>query len=160
MDSVDRVIEQWAKEKPELKTDAMAIVGRLMRLAKYLETQMAQLHKRYQLTSGEFDVIATLRRSGKPYRLTPSELIDSMLLTSGAMTNRLDKLESKSLIEREHSKEDRRSVTVGLTADGVALIDVMIEEHAALQSKLLKEMDETHKSSIHAILKEWLAHYN
>ncbi len=95
MDAIDRVVEQWAKQKPELDTDPMAMMGRLMRIAKYMETKVADLHKKYDLKLGEFDVLATLRRSGKPYRLTPSELIDTMMLTSGAMTNRLDKLENK-----------------------------------------------------------------
>ena len=118
MDAIDRVVEQWAKEKPELETEPMAMMGRIMRIAKYMETQVAELHKKYDMKLGEFDVLATLRRSGKPYRLTPSELIGSMMLTSGAMTNRLDKLEAKGLISREHSKEDRRSVSVQLTKDG------------------------------------------
>ena len=94
MDAIDRVVEQWAKEKPELETEPMAMMGRIMRIAKYMETQVADLHKTYDMKLGEFDVLATLRRSGKPYRLTPSELIGSMMLTSGAMTNRLDKLEA------------------------------------------------------------------
>ena len=98
MDAIDRVVEQWAKEKPDLETEPMAIMGRVMRIAKYMETQVADLHKQYDMKLGEFDVLATLRRSGKPYRLTPSELIGSMMLTSGAMTNRLDKLEAKGLI--------------------------------------------------------------
>ncbi|MEF1245075.1 MarR family winged helix-turn-helix transcriptional regulator, partial [Vibrio campbellii] len=101
MDAIDKVVSQWAKEKPELDTEPMAIMGRLMRIAKHMENHVAELHKRYDLKMGEFDVLATLRRSGKPYRLTPSELISSMMLTSGAMTNRLDKLEKKGLIARE-----------------------------------------------------------
>ena len=127
MDAIDRVVSQWAKEKPDLDTEPMAIMGRLMRIAKHMENHVAELHKRYDLKMGEFDVLATLRRSGEPYRLTPSELISSMMLTSGAMTNRLDKLEKKGLIDREHSKEDRRSVTVQLTSKGFELIDVLIE---------------------------------
>lgn len=129
MDAIDRVVEQWAKEKPELETEPMAMMGRIMRIAKYMETEVADLHKKYDMKLGEFDVLATLRRSGKPFRLTPSELIESMMLTSGAMTNRLDKLEAKGLIVRAHSKEDRRSVTVELTKDGLVLIDQMMAEH-------------------------------
>lgn len=159
MDAIDKVVGQWAQEKPDLNTEPMAIMGRLMRIAKYMETEVAQLHKRYDLKLGEFDVLATLRRSGAPYRLTPSELIDSMMLTSGAMTNRLDKLESKGLIEREHSKEDRRSVTVELTQDGFALIDQIIEEHAEVQTKLVEGMSSNQKKQINSILKAWLTQY-
>ncbi|WP_394151386.1 MarR family winged helix-turn-helix transcriptional regulator [Vibrio maritimus] len=159
MDAIDRVVEQWAKQKPELDTDPMAMMGRLMRIAKYMETKVADLHKKYDLKLGEFDVLATLRRSGKPYRLTPSELIDTMMLTSGAMTNRLDKLETKGLILREHSKEDRRSVTVQLTKDGLILIDKLIEEHADVQKNLVKSMTSAQKKQANQLLKVWLSQY-
>ena len=159
MDAIDRVVEQWAKEKPELETEPMAMMGRMMRIAKYMETQVADLHKTYDMKLGEFDVLATLRRSGKPYRLTPSELIGSMMLTSGAMTNRLDKLEAKGLISREHSKEDRRSVSVKLTKDGLVLIDEMMTEHVEMQKKLVKSLSANQKKNINQLLKTWLSAY-
>ncbi|WP_061037667.1 MarR family winged helix-turn-helix transcriptional regulator [Vibrio coralliirubri] len=159
MDAIDRVVEQWAKEKPELETEPMAMMGRIMRIAKYMETQVADLHKKYDMKLGEFDVLATLRRSGKPYRLTPSELIGSMMLTSGAMTNRLDKLEAKGLISREHSKEDRRSVSVQLTKDGLILIDQMMTEHVETQKKLVKSLSASQKKNTNQLLKTWLSAY-
>ncbi|OMO29004.1 MarR family winged helix-turn-helix transcriptional regulator [Vibrio lentus] len=159
MDAIDRVVEQWAKEKPELETEPMAMMGRIMRIAKYMETQVAELHKKYDMKLGEFDVLATLRRSGKPYRLTPSELIGSMMLTSGAMTNRLDKLEAKRLISREHSKEDRRSVSVQLTKDGLILIDQMMTEHVEMQKKLVKSLSASQKKNTNQLLKTWLSAY-
>lgn len=106
MDAIDRAVSQWGTERPGLNTIPMAMIGRLMRLSKILESRIAEVHKKYDLKMGEFDVLATLRRAGAPYRLTPSELLSSMLLTSGAMTNRLDKLESKNLILRQHSQAD------------------------------------------------------
>ncbi|AQM67033.1 MarR family transcriptional regulator [Vibrio campbellii] len=159
MDAIDRVVSQWAKEKPELDTEPMAIMGRLMRVAKHMENHVAELHKRYDLKMGEFDVLATLRRSGKPYRLTPSELISSMMLTSGAMTNRLDKLEKKGLIAREHSKEDRRSVTVELTAKGFELIDSLIEQHLQAQHELMGSLSSTEKGQVNQALKLLLPQY-
>ncbi|MFA0235907.1 MarR family winged helix-turn-helix transcriptional regulator [Vibrio sp. 10N.222.55.C7] len=159
MDAIDRVVEQWAKEKPELETEPMAMMGRIMRIAKYMETQVAELHKKYDMKLGEFDVLATLRRSGNPYRLTPSELIGSMMLTSGAMTNRLDKLEAKGLISREHSKEDRRSVSVQLTKDGLILIDQMMTEHVEMQKKLVKSLSASQKKNTNQLLKTWLSAY-
>ncbi|MEZ8170123.1 MarR family winged helix-turn-helix transcriptional regulator [Vibrio sp. 10N.222.54.F12] len=159
MDAIDRVVEQWAKEKPELETEPMAMMGRIMRIAKYMETQVADLHKNYDMKLGEFDVLATLRRSGKPYQLTPSELIGSMMLTSGAMTNRLDKLEAKGLIRREHSKEDRRSVSVQLTKDGLILIDQMMTEHVEMQKKLVKSLSASQKKNTNQLLKAWLSAY-
>ncbi|HDM8240122.1 MarR family winged helix-turn-helix transcriptional regulator [Vibrio campbellii] len=159
MDAIDKVVSQWAKEKPELDTEPMAIMGRLMRIAKHMENHVAELHKRYDLKMGEFDVLATLRRSGQPYRLTPSELISSMMLTSGAMTNRLDKLEKKGLIAREHSKEDRRSVTVELTAKGFELIDSLIEQHLQAQHELMGSLNSAEKGQVNQALKLLLPQY-
>lgn len=159
MDAIDRVVEQWFKEKPELDTQPMAIMGRLMRIAKYMETRVAELHKQYDLKMGEFDVLATLRRSGAPYRLTPSALIDSMMLTSGAMTNRLDKLEKKGLISREHSKEDRRSVTVELTSEGLQLIDNLILEHVEVQRDFIRGLSDEEKVQVNKALKTLLPQF-
>ncbi|WP_038173408.1 MULTISPECIES: MarR family winged helix-turn-helix transcriptional regulator [Vibrio] len=159
MDAIDRVVGQWAAEKPTLETEPMAIMGRLMRVAKYMEAEVAQLHKCHDLKPGEFDVLATLRRSGQPYRLTPSELMGSMMLTSGAMTNRLDKLESKGLIARAHSQSDRRSVTVELSAAGLALIDTLIEQHAAVQASLVLGLNSEQKAQLNQTLKACLAQY-
>lgn len=159
MDAVDRVIEQWAAEKPSLDTEPMAIIGRVIRISKYLESEVAKLHKRYDLKLGEFDVLATLRRSGEPYSLTPSELINSMMLTSGAMTNRLDKLTAKGLIAREHSQQDRRSVSVQLTAQGLELIDQLVEEHVIIQQGLVEKIPPEQRGEVNMLLKGWLAHF-
>lgn len=159
MDAIDKVVEQWATEKPDLDTQPMAMMGRLMRIAKYMESEVAKLHKRYDLKLGEFDVLATLRRSGQPYRLTPSALIDSMMLTSGAMTNRLDKLETKGLIAREHSQADRRSVTVQLTDQGLTVIDKLMQEHVAVQANLVAGIGAKQRDQLNGLLKTWLAQY-
>lgn len=159
MDAIDRVVEQWVKEKPELDTQPMAIMGRLIRIAKHMETRVADLHKHYDLKMGEFDVLATLRRAGAPYRLTPSALIDSMMLTSGAMTNRLDKLEKKGLISREHSREDRRSVTVELTPEGLQLIDKLILEHVAVQQGFICGLSEEDTIQLNKALKALLPQF-
>lgn len=153
MDAIDRVVDQWLKEKPELDTQPMAIMGRLLRIAKHMETRVSELHKQYDLKTGEFDVLATLRRAGAPYRLTPSALIESMMLTSGAMTNRLDKLQNKGLIAREHSNEDRRSVTVALTSNGLTLIDNLILEHVEVQHDLIRRLSDEEKIQVNKALK-------
>ena len=157
MEDIDKVIAQWGREKPHLDTLPMAIFGRIMRLQKHIETQIAACHKRYGLTMGEFDVLATLRRSGKPFSLTPSALLSSMMLTSGAMTNRLDKLESKGFIERVHSKEDRRSVSVALTELGFAIIDKALEDHVRIQHQLVEQLSAVEKPELNQLLKTWLA---
>ncbi|MGY0613600.1 MarR family winged helix-turn-helix transcriptional regulator [Vibrio sp. FJH11] len=159
MDAIDRVVDQWLKEKPDLDTQPMAIMGRLMRIAKHMETRVAELHKQYDLKMGEFDVLATLRRAGAPYCLTPSALIESMMLTSGAMTNRLDKLEKKGLISREHSREDRRSVTVALTSVGLQLIDNLIVEHVEVQRDFIRGLCDEEKMQVNKALKVLLPQF-
>lgn len=159
MDGLDRVVAQWEQEKPHLDTLPMSLIGRIMRLSKHLEAQIAECHKIFDLKPGEFDVIATLRRSGGDYCLTPSELINSMMLTSGAMTNRLSRLESKGLIERVNSQQDRRSVSVALTAQGLAMIDAAIEQHSLLQKELVAGLTEIDKPVLNELLKSWLAQF-
>lgn len=96
MDLMDRIAELWKHERPELDTEPMVLIGRLMSVSKCAEQELATLCRKYSLKTGEFDVLASLLRSSAPYRLTPSELTQSLMLTSGAMTHRLDRLESKS----------------------------------------------------------------
>lgn len=156
MDSLDKIMEQWAKEKPELDTMPMSMLGRLLRLYKHLETEVSQTHKEFGLKQGEFDVLATLRRTGFPYTLTPSELIDNLLLTSGAMTNRLDKLEAKQLIVREHSTADRRSIAIKLTDKGLELIDNALQAHVETQHRLVNCLDDNQKSLMNNTLRSWL----
>jgi len=156
MDAVDKIIGQWATEKPELGTKPMALIGRLLRLSKHIETKLSEFHKSYDLKMGEFDVLATLRRSGSPHRLTPSALMNTMMLTSGAMTNRLDKLESKGLIMRCHSKEDRRSVSVELSKDGYELIDDMMKHYVQIQQELVSDLSLESSKELNQYLKLWL----
>ncbi|WP_434953092.1 MarR family winged helix-turn-helix transcriptional regulator [Shewanella sp. HL-SH4] len=156
MEDIDRVVAQWGEQKPHLDTLPMAILGRFLRLQKHIETEISACHKQFELTMGEFDVLATLRRAGTPFTLTPSGLLSSMMLTSGAMTNRLDKLESKGLIKRVHSTEDRRSVTVGLTEKGLATIDDAIEEHMRIQHTLVDHLSDTEMPELNQLLKTWL----
>ncbi|ABI73470.1 MarR family winged helix-turn-helix transcriptional regulator [Shewanella frigidimarina] len=157
MEDIDRVVAQWDEQKPHLDTEPMAILGRFLRLQKHIEAEISACHKQFDLTMGEFDVLATLRRNGKPYTLTPSKLLSSMMLTSGAMTNRLDKLESKDLIARVHSTEDRRSVSVALTNKGLAIIDEAIEEHVRIQHKLVASLSDSELPELNQLFKTWLA---
>ncbi len=159
MDAMDRVAAQWASERPGLDTNPMILIGRILRIAKHLETSISALHKEYDLKLGEFDVLATLLRSSAPYELTPSELINSLFLTSGAMTNRLDKLEKKGLIVREHSKEDRRSVTVKLTAQGIELISDLIERHVETQRQLVSSLTPEQHEQVNELVKSWLGQF-
>ncbi|MDA0148167.1 MarR family winged helix-turn-helix transcriptional regulator [Vibrio sp. LaRot3] len=159
MDTVENAIQQWAKEKPQLDTQPMAIIGRMMRVTKHLETQIAELHKQHGLKLGEFDVLASLLRSGAPHCLTPSELISALMLTSGAMTNRLTRLEQKGLIARIHSEQDRRSVSVQLTDQGFALIDPLISKHVALQTQLVESIPAGQREQFNQLLCGWLGQF-
>ncbi|QYJ86676.1 MarR family transcriptional regulator [Shewanella mesophila] len=158
-DDVDNLVAQWAKEKPQLDTVPMAILGRMMRLFKHIEADISACHKQFGLTMGEFDVLATIRRNGEPYSLTPSDLLSSMMLTSGAMTNRVDKLESKGLIERTHCTQDRRSVKVALTAEGLGLIDKAVEAHVAIQQQLTQGLSAEDKVLLNTLFKQWLLQF-
>ncbi|KII76785.1 MarR family winged helix-turn-helix transcriptional regulator [Vibrio renipiscarius] len=157
MDPVERAVNQWATEKPQLDTEPMAIIGRMLLLSKHLETQISKLHKQHDLKLGEFDVLASLLRSGKPHALTPSELLDALMLTSGAMTNRLDRLEGKGLITRVSNKHDRRSVTVQLTESGFELMTQLIEQHVNLQEELIAGIAQQERGQLNAMLTQWLA---
>ncbi|MFA0415051.1 MarR family winged helix-turn-helix transcriptional regulator [Vibrio renipiscarius] len=157
MDPVERAVNQWATEKPQLDTEPMAIIGRMLLLSKHLETQISKLHKQHDLKLGEFDVLASLLRSGKPHALTPSELLDALMLTSGAMTNRLDRLEGKGLITRVSNKHDRRSVTVQLTESGFELMTQLIEQHVNLQKELIAGIAQQERGQLNAVLTQWLA---
>lgn len=157
MDPVERAVNQWATEKPQLDTEPMAIIGRMLLLSKHLETQISKLHKQHDLKLGEFDVLASLLRSGKPHALTPSELLDALMLTSGAMTNRLDRLEGKGLITRVSNKHDRRSVTVQLTESGFELMTQLIEQHVNLQKELIAGIAQQERGQLNAMLTQWLA---
>ncbi len=122
-DHVDFVVAQWAEAMPGIDASSMEIFGRMARIQKHLDRLRAEALAQYGFKEGEFDVLATLRRSGAPYCLTPTELYRSLLITSGAMTNRLTRLESAGMIERIVDEQDRRSVQVCLSERGKALIE-------------------------------------
>lgn len=136
-DQVDDILRQWQQERPDLDTLPMGIIGRISRLSRHLETHLKPVFEGYGINSGEFDVLATLRRSGEPYQLTPTELFKSVMLTSGAMTNRLNRLEEAGLITRTADPNDRRGSIVTLTPSGLDLVDRAIEDHVANEHKLI-----------------------
>jgi len=129
---------QWARERPDLDLLPMEVIGRL-NVASLLigRDGLAPLFAEHGLQRGEFDVIATLRRAGKPYRLTPTALYESLMLSSGGMTARLDRLERAALIERHPNPDDRRGTLVGLTRKGLALIDRLVGLHVENERRLL-----------------------
>ncbi len=156
MDHVDRILNQWKHERPELDVLAMGIFGRLWRINAVASKAIERVHLKFGLTQPEFDVLATLRRSGEPYLMSPTALYTSLLLSSGAMTNRLDKLTTRGLIFREPSPEDRRSIMVGLTKQGLAIIDETIAEHVENEEALLKSLTPEQQQQLADLLRTLL----
>lgn len=131
-------MEQWRRERPDLDVSPMGVIGRLNEASALIaRDRLAPLFARFGLQPGEFDVLATLRRSGAPYALTPTELYEATMVTSGAMTARLDRLEKAGLIRRAPHPSDRRGVVVELTAKGRELTDEALAAHVANEHQIL-----------------------
>lgn len=124
---IDDLQEDWGDQRPDLNAEAMGVVLRIQALAKILGDQTAQRLDEFDLQWWQYDVLATLRRQGEPYRMAATELANAVMLTSGAMTNRIDRLEESGMISRVADEEDRRRVFVQLTAEGLRLIESAAE---------------------------------
>jgi DNA-binding MarR family transcriptional regulator len=125
-DSIDLFIGQWNRERPDLDPSPLAVVSRVLMLAKWLEHSADRALATFGLSLWQFDVLAALRRSGEPFRLSPTQLMQMVTLSSGAMTNRIDRLEELGLVARERDPGDRRGVLIHLTAEGRKLADKAI----------------------------------
>jgi DNA-binding MarR family transcriptional regulator len=136
-DAVDRIVEQWAHERPELDTTAMEVFGRVIRLARLAGDEVGRVYDRHGIGRPEFDVLATLRRSGPPYQLSPGSLAAAMMMSSGGTTARLDRLEQRGLIRRSADPDDRRGVLVALTEPGRELVDAALTAGLGRQQELL-----------------------
>lgn len=156
-DHVDFVVAQWAKAMPSVDVSSMEIFGRMARIQKHLERLRVEALSHYGFKEGEFDVLATLRRAGAPYRLTPTELYRSLLVTSGAMTNRIVRLESAGMVERVADANDRRSLQVALTAQGKALIEQAVVTHTDIQELVLASLGMEQRHELARLLKAVLA---
>jgi DNA-binding MarR family transcriptional regulator len=138
-DHVDELLARWAIERPDLDTSPVAIFARVTRAAIAVDRVMADVFSPLGLNRGEFDVLVSLRRAGPPYRLNPTQLAGSLLVTSGAMTNRVDRLERAGLVARRTDPGDRRGVPVELTAGGKDLADRALEALVARERELLDD---------------------
>ena len=156
-DAVDQIAAQWQIEKPELPTEAMVTLGRLKRCSVLYQPLLEAVFSRFELTSWEFDVLATLRRSGQPYSLTPTALFSALMVTSGTMTHRLKTLESKGWIVRESSPEDARQKRVRLTEDGLARIDQALPAHVCNMENILATMPADTRNQLDDALRQLLS---
>lgn len=154
---MDEIAAQWRALKPELDVRAMATVGRLGRVCALGERLIEATLREYGLAIGDFDVLAALRRSGAPHRLTPTQLYKTLMITSGAMTNRIDRLESRGLIERLDDPDDRRGVLVCLSDEGLALLDEAVAAHVENEARMLSVLTRTEQASLDSLLRKLLA---
>lgn len=155
-DFIDRVVQQWEAERPDLDLSPTEIVGRVERLAAHLRREVDETLSEFDLHRGGFAVLAALRRSGFPYRLNPTELFKGLLSSSGAMTNRLDRLEEAKLIQRVPDPNDRRGVLVELTTSGKTLADRAAEAHLANEQSLLAPLTESQQKQLAKLLRTLL----
>lgn len=137
MDHVSTVYEQWRAERPDLDASPLLVIGRIHRIAAALTPELTAVYADFGLGEGEFDMLATLRRQGEPFALTPGELSERTMVTSGAVSKRLDRLEARGLLERRPTRGDGRSRTVHLTEAGRSLIDEALTAHLANEHRLL-----------------------
>jgi len=152
-DHVDRLRRQWAREMPDLDTEPMAILGRAYRLSNLVRPSIEATFAEFGLDRGEFDVLATLRRSGPPFRLTPTELYTSLMISSGGLTHRLDRLERRGLIRREKSAADGRSVLVELTEAGVSLAEGAFRKDMENESAFLQVLNAEERKTLAGLLR-------
>ncbi|MCZ9880849.1 MarR family winged helix-turn-helix transcriptional regulator [Arthrobacter sp. B2a2-09] len=137
-DAVERILEQWRRERPDLDVSPMAVIGRMTRAMNAAELQLTRNFSRHGLDSGSFDVLATLLRSGSPYSLSPAALADSAMVTSSAIAQRLNKLADRGLVVRSKDPDDKRGTVVTLTPEGKALVERVLPDHLATERSLIK----------------------
>lgn len=157
-DKLDELVSQWKAERPDLEPEVMASVGRILAVAGQIDRRLAFSASEHGLDRGQGDVLFTLRRAGDPYRLSPSELVASLLVTSGTMTNRLDRLESMGLVERIPNPEDRRGMDVQLTREGLRLIDAIVPEHLENERAMMEPLSDREREQLDRIMRKLLAH--
>jgi len=155
MDRAAKAIEQWRRERPDLDVSPMGVIGRLNEVSTLIaRDRLAPVFARFGLQAGEFDVLATLRRSGAPHALTPTELYEATMVTSGAMTARLDRLEKAGLIQRAPHPSDRRGIVVQLTAKGLALVDEALAAHVANEHTILAGLTAAERETLAKLLEK------
>jgi len=155
-DGVDTIIEQWRAARPDLDPSPIGVIGRISRLARELEARLEPVYKEHGLEPGWHDLLATLRRSGPPFALRPSDLTGTLMLTSSGTTKRLDKLEEAGLIARGPDPNDRRAILITLTPAGKELIDGVTAAHLANEASLLEGLSAAEQRELAALLRKLL----
>ncbi|MFG2561595.1 MarR family winged helix-turn-helix transcriptional regulator [Streptomyces sp. NPDC048496] len=156
-DHVARIQAEWARERPDVDVSPQGVIGRLHRLASLLTEQLCLVYRRYGLNEGEFDALAALRRAGDPFERAPGELATFTMVTTGAMTKRIDRLERNGLVTRRRSAEDGRGRVVALTPAGRELIDRAFADHMSNERRILDELNPDEAARLETLLTAWLA---
>ncbi len=158
-DVVDELVEQWRRVRPDLEPQlaAMATVGRLGRVVALATRTIEAVFEAHGLSIGEFDVLAALRRQGRPHELTPTALARMLMLSPAGMTSRLDRLEAAGLLERRADPDDRRSTTIHLTPAGLRRVDAAVVDHLANEELLLGLLSANDRRQLDRVLRKLLA---
>ncbi|MEW2144423.1 MarR family transcriptional regulator [Micromonospora vinacea] len=151
-DRITEIVGQWSRERPDLDPTPLLIIGRIQQLAAVLDVALRPPFAAADLGNGDFDVLAALRREGRPYTLTAGQLSHRMLVTTGAVTKRVDRLIARGLVSRSVSAADARGRVVGLTPAGVALTDRLIEEHLANEAAILRGLTDNDRKTLERLL--------
>jgi DNA-binding MarR family transcriptional regulator len=159
-DDVDGLIEAWARERDDLDLGPVAVFSRISRLARHLDLARRAAFAAHDIESWEFDVLAALRRAGSPYELSPGRLLRETLVTSGTMTNRVDRLVARGLVERHPDPEDRRGVIVRLTPEGKTAVDGAFEALLEAESALLSDLAPRDRSRLATLLRTLLVPFS
>jgi DNA-binding MarR family transcriptional regulator len=156
-DHVSRILGQWQRERPDLDVSPAAVIGRLHRLGDRLRVDIIEVYRRHGLTEGEFDVLAALRRQGSPYELAPGELAQHTMVTTGAISKRLDRLEEAGLVVRRDNAADGRGRIVRLTAAGQRVFDQAFTEHMQNENRMIGLLDHDERAELETLLTAWLS---
>lgn len=156
-DEVDRLVAAWGRERPDLDVRPLEVLSRVTRLARHLDRARREAFTDHALEVWEFDVLAALRRAGPPYTLSPGQLLAQTLVTSGTMTNRIDRLESRRLAQRLPDPDDRRGVRVRLTAEGKERVDSALADLLAREQALLAGLTPRQQDSLSGLLRQLVA---
>ncbi|WP_091665875.1 MarR family winged helix-turn-helix transcriptional regulator [Micromonospora auratinigra] len=156
-DEVDAIVEQWRRERAGLRPEPMAVFGRIYRLARLVGDRQERVYAGWGIGRGEFDVLAALRRSGAPYTLAPKALSATLMLTSGGMTGRLDRLERSGLVRRAPDPADRRALRVSLTPAGLRVVEESVEAGLAVQRRILDALPADDQRRLGDLLRALLA---
>ena len=155
-DVVDRILSQWNEVAPDLDVAPMAVIGRVSRLSRLVDRRLGENFAEHGIEDWMYDVLATLRRTGEPYELSPGDLVEQSMVTTGAVTNRIDRLIERGYVERSRSDTDRRRVIVRLTQTGLDLVHAVAPGHYALEDQLLRSLGATERKTLVALLRRVL----